>query len=208
MNIPSVKLPHTLLAASFLLSACGPLIEIGDGAPPPTLYSIQPSISDEVFSDGLVIYVSEPLLPGESVGNRIAVRTDDFELKFLKGGRWSEPFRMMLHRYFVGALSGSVEAQVVGAGSLDIRADCRLSINFQRFDYEAKSDRIVAQATARLSSLKKGSLLDSKVINVSADVSNDRSDKIVSGYNQAAGRVSSTLSLWLKDVLPACGDVE
>lgn len=208
MKTSSVKYPHILLAASFLLSACGPLIEIGDGGAPPTLYSIQPTISDEVSSNGLVIYVSEPLLPGESVGNRIAVRTDDFELKFLKGGRWAEPFRVMLHRYLVGALAGNVKAQVVGAGSLDIRADCRLSIDFQRFDYETKSDKIVAQATARLSSLKRGSLLDSKVINVSADVSSDRSDKIVSGYNQTAGKISSTLSLWLKDVLPACGDVD
>jgi len=152
----------------------------------------------------ILIYVSEPLLPGESVGNRIAVRTDDFELKFLKGGQWSEPFRMMLHRYLVGELANSVKAQVVGAGSLDIRADCRWTVDFQRLEYQAKSDKVIAQATARLSSLKSGSLLGNQTINVSADVSSDRSEKIVAGYNQAAGKIASALSLWLKDALPAC----
>lgn len=204
MKMLSVKLPHLLLATSLLLSACGPLIEFGDGSPPPALYSIQPTVNGEMSSAKLVLYVSEPMLPGESVGTRIAVRTDAFELKFLKGGQWSEPFRMMLHRYIVGDLADTVKAQVVGAGSLDIRADCRLSIDFQRFDYETGSGSVVAQATARLSSLKNGNLLSSKVINVSADVSSDKSDEIVSGYNQSAGKISSALSLWLKDALPAC----
>jgi ABC-type uncharacterized transport system auxiliary subunit len=208
MKIPSVKLPFALLATSLLLSACGPLIKIGDGSPPPALYSIQPTISGNLSNEGLVIYVSEPLLPGESIGNRIAVRTDDFELKFLKDGRWSEPFRMMLHRYFVGDLAGSVKAQVVGAGLLDISADCRLTVDFQRFDYETQSNSVVAKATARFVSLKSGSLLSSKVINISADVSSDKSDKIVSGYNQAASKVSTALSEWLKDALPACAAVE
>lgn len=208
MKSRSVKLPHLLLATSFLLSACGPLIEFGDGGPAAALYSIQPTISGDMATEGLVIYVSEPLLPGESVGNRIAVRTDDFELKFLKGGQWSEPFRMMLHRYLVGALAGNVEAQVVGAGALDVRADCRLTVDFQRFDYEAKSNAVVAQATARLSSLKSGNLLGNQIINVSADVSSDRREKIVAGYDQASGKVASALSLWLKDALPSCEGVD
>ena len=202
----SVKLPQLLLAGSFLMTACGPMIDLGDNGPAPTLYSIQPSLSGEMPGAGPVVFVSEPLLPGESLGNRIAVRTDDFELKFLQGGRWSEPFRMMLHRYLVTDLADSVEAQVVGAGSLDLRADCRLTVDFQRFDFETKTESVVAQATARLSSLKSGRLLDSAVINVAADVSSDSSEEIVSSYNQAAGQVTTTLGLWLKDVLPACED--
>ncbi len=198
------KAPCLLLATSLMLSSCGPLIEFGDGKPAPTLYSIQPTLDGEMSDEGPVIYVSEPTLPGESVGTRIAVRTDDFELQFLQGGRWSEPFRLMLHRYIVSDLTDSVKAQVVGAGSLDIRADCRLTVDFQRYDYETSSQSVVAKATARLSSLKSGSLLKSIVFAVSSDVPSDSSEAIVAAYNESAGKISAALSLWLKDALPAC----
>jgi len=203
-----MKITYPFIAASFLLSSCGPIIDLGNDQPPPTLYTIQSELSGSMANEGAVIYVSEPLLPGESIGTRIAVRTNEFELKFLSGGQWSEPFRMMLHRYLVSDLSSSIEAQVVGAGSLDLRADCRLSVDFQRFDYDASSSSIIAKAMARLSSLKSGALLTNKLIDVRADISSDSSDEIVSGYNQAAKLVSADLGSWLKEALPDCGGAD
>lgn len=201
----AVNFTSLVMGSALLLSACGPLIEFGDDAPPPRLYSIQPLVGSEFSIDGPVLYISEPLMPAEANSTRIAVRTEEFELSHLEGGRWSENFSVMLHRYIVSDLLASdITAQIVGAGALDIRADCRLALNFQRFEYNVQDGSINVSAIARLSSLSKGSLLSSKNIQVSQDVSNDSSDAIVAGYNEATGGITDALNLWLRSALVSC----
>jgi len=199
----------TLAAASVAalgLSSCGPLIDFGPEGTPSQVYTLTIPVghTPRAMNDDAVLMIDAPDMPGHARGIRIPVVEGQNGITWYSGAEWSEGAPDLLRRVFRAGLAINLNGPVIGAGALDVKADCRLAMNVSQFQFRPASNEVEVAADYRLISMRKGRLIASHQTISKIPVGADTAEQVVVGYDAALSEMIGGLTLWIKDHIETC----
>lgn len=109
----SLPFPASIaLVGVLLLGGCGPLVQVGGGAPPPTSLLTLTATAPAAAPTGSVavdmeqaVTVRPPVVPGALRTNRIPVMISDIDIQYVTGAQWSEPPARLFRRLIADSLT-------------------------------------------------------------------------------------------------------
>jgi cholesterol transport system auxiliary component len=191
-----------VLPGLLLLAACGPLVTIGDSGPAPQRFALALA-ADNSSVQALPLpslRVEELESPAELANARMAVRIGAQEVRYVKGGVWTErPARMM--RGLIGeALRQRSTGLIVSGTQVDIVPAYRLTGRLIAFQADAAgglATRVLVRSEQLLIATKTASVEASRHFEASAPASSDRPADIAAAANTAANLVAAQTAAWV-----------
>lgn len=191
---------------AFSLASCGPLIDFGPESSPSQVYTLTIPVGQtpRAMNDDAVLMIDAPDMPGHARGIRIPVVQGQNGITWYQGAEWSEGAPDLLRRVVRAGLAINLNGPVIGAGSLDVKADCRLAMNVSQFQFRPSSTEVEVAADYRLISMRKGRLVASHQTISMVPIGADTAEQVVAGYDEALAEMVSGLTLWLEDHMETC----
>lgn len=196
-----------LLAASFALASCGPIVSFGDEGPADTIYTLryQGGYAD---GNGPVVYVDEPTVADGLKGEAVAVALPDNQRSTIGGVRWSAPVSDLTRDYFTRSFGSETDALLVGDGGLDIRAACRLGLKVWELEYvpgeRAGNDRVSIAIEMSLVRLKDNHLISKTTFSQTPTVAGEGTDAVMAAFNDAMADLSGEAVAWFSGRFAQC----
>ena len=199
-----------VLAGSFLLASCGPLISFGDDGPADDVYTLHyegPLKSES--PTGPIIYVDSPQMVEGLDGQSITVRIDQNRRTTLAGSSWSAHLSDLVRDYVTLALGATSGANLVGGGGLDIKAGCRLGTKVWAMDYVPGAtpgeDRVELAIQFSLVRFSDSKLLSHPTFSETVHVQAANGHSIVAAFETAMGSAAQKYGRWFNAESNACG---
>ncbi|MEM9880665.1 MAG: ABC-type transport auxiliary lipoprotein family protein [Pseudomonadota bacterium] len=184
------------------IAGCGPLVDLGgENGPPARIFDLGTATGDSTrlqLIKQVIVYVEEPVANAVLDTDRMVIRMDGGEVKYLPGARWStRPTRMI--RLALQQTLGQVDRlTAVGRGALDIPSDYRLKVNLQGFEVDGTGAAALSYVAITVY------LIDSSGKLIASESFRDRSmlsiadpALVAENLNTSLTRVATALAQWL-----------
>jgi cholesterol transport system auxiliary component len=191
------------LGLALLLSACGPIVQLGGNAPAPdallTLSATAP-LPDYAGPSALgdTLGVAVPDAPAELQTLRLPVRVSDATVQYLTGASWSEQPNRQFQRLLADTLASS------GIAVLDTRggsiAPARaLTGHLREFGLDVRGKPVVrVRYDAQLAGPRGAGTVALKSFVVEEATPSDQPAAVAAALNRAANRLAADVALWVK----------
>ncbi len=193
------------LLAVALLTACGPLVSIGDSGPAPQRFALALAQGNAEPMQALPsVRVEELDAPAELANARMAVRIGAQEVRYVTGGVWTDrPSRMM--RGLLGeALRARSTGLILSGAQNDLVPAYRLTGRLIAFQADAPGG-VATQVSVRSEQLlilaKTGAVIATSRFEESAPASSDRPADLAAAANVAANAVAAQTADWVRTSL-------
>jgi len=199
-----------VLAGSFLLASCGPLISFGNDGPADDVYTLHyPGALKNESPMGPIVYVDSPQMVEGLDGQDITVRIEENRRTTLAGSSWSAHLSDLVRDYVTLALGATSDANLVGGGGLDIKAGCRLGTKVWAMDYvpgaSAGEDKVELAIQFSLVRLSDSKLLSHPSFTETVEVSASGGRGIVAAFETAMENAARDYGRWFSAESKACG---
>ncbi len=201
---PSLDLPAAVAAAAFVLSACGPLVQIGGNAKTPaSLLALRataapPPVTATTTDPRATVLVLVPAVPGTLQTLRLPVLVTDTSIEYLTGASWAE----QPNREFQRVLADTIAAR--GIPVLDPRQSTAasgrtLSGTLQDFTLDVRNPAAVVvrvRYDAALTGVDKVPFAIRR-FDASAPVATQNPADVAVALNTAANSVAADVATWI-----------
>ncbi len=185
------------LIAALLLTSCGPLVKIGDSGPQPQRFTLA-LLPQEAQRRALpIMRVDDLEAPAELATQRMAVRVGAQEVRYLRGGVWTDRPARLLRALVAEALRQRSTASVLSPGQINIRADYNVSGRLIAFQAEADGAVANRVRVALDLTLQKGSRIETHVFDIREHAASDAPADLAAATNRAANHVTAQAADWL-----------
>jgi len=212
MNLHFAKNIKTLtsVVGLFALTACGPLISLGNDGPADEVFSLRyPAAFKNASATGPIIYVDGPQLVEGIDGRGVAVRLAGNKRTVLEGAAWAAHLSDLVRDYVIHALASQTNVNLVSEGGLDIEAGCRLGIKVWAMEFvpgkSASEDQVQVAMQFSLVRLADSKLLAHPTFSKNEAVISSDGSGVVAAFNAAMESASHDYSRWLNERAGECG---
>jgi cholesterol transport system auxiliary component len=184
------------LAASLLLVACGPIVQVGGNSKPPdSLLTLRAEPSEPAAQSGKPILVALPDVPGSLRTLRIPVATSATEFAYLAEASWIEQPSILFRRL----LADTIESRS-GRLALDERnmvaAEHRLSGRLVEFGLDVRSAPEVRVRFDAVLTRSGRTLVASRRFEASAPSPSEAGPDVARALNSVANDIARQVADW------------
>lgn len=196
------------VAAALMISACGPIVQIGAKTPPAqSLLLIEadtttaPQLQDTV--KGTTLAVELPQLPSTLQTLRLAVRTSDNEIQYLPAASWAEIPSRLVQRLISDTL-GNSGIVIIDRSQASARADVALSGTLREFALDVRNpsgSSVVVRFDAQLTRTGTPRPIAIRRFDASEPVRSEAPVDVAAALSRATNRLAAELSIWTSQSL-------
>jgi cholesterol transport system auxiliary component len=187
-----------ILASLLLLTACGPLVKIGDSGPAPQRYTLTAMPSDTTALALPNLRMEELETAADLASNRIAVRVGAQEVRYLVGGIWTDKPARLLRNLLADHLRPRSSGVVLAANQPEVPVAYRVTGRLTAFQAEGAGKIAThAQVSAELFILQGTQIIASRSFAQRRSLSSDSAGDVTASLNQAANDISTEASTWI-----------
>ena len=196
-----------ILPALFL-GACS-LPNLPGSGKPPELYDLTPksTFSEDLPTVDWQLVVELPTAPAGLDTNRIAVRETATKISYIKDVTWIDRVPSLVQTLLVESFENSGRIIAVGRESVGLRADYVLKLDVREFQLErgGGKDRVNVRLSAKLVRMPARVIIGTMTAAHEVDISNSTITSVVSGFDEALGKVLKKVAEWSL-TLPSADD--
>ncbi len=198
-----------LLASPLLIAACGSLVDLGPGGPPPAIYTLPPVVHvDDATAAPVRLLVEEPGVAGALDSDRIAVRRSPILIEYLADARWEDRVPRLVERHLTAYLDGRKGLAAVGALEADLPVAYRLRLDLRTFEADIPGDggpspRAVVAVAATLQSATSSAIVAERYFTAVEQADATDAEAIVRALGTATDRIAAALADWIETHLAA-----
>jgi cholesterol transport system auxiliary component len=187
-----------ILAALLLLTACGPLVKIGDSGPAPQRFTLTTAASNATAVVLPTLRVEELESAADLASNRIAVRVGAQQVRYLVGGIWTDKPARLLRNLLADHARARSSGVVLAANQPEVPVAYRITGRLTAFQAEG-AGKIATHAlvSAELFILQGPKIIASRSFAQRRSLSSDRAEDVTTSLNQAANDMSAEASAWV-----------
>ncbi|WBX85087.1 ABC-type transport auxiliary lipoprotein family protein [Sphingosinicella microcystinivorans] len=187
-----------VLTALLLVSACGPLVQIGGGGDPPdSLLTLRAEASEARALTGKPLLVTMPSAPGALRTLRIPVTTEATEIAYLPKANWVEQPVVLFQRLLGEVVQARTGRPVLDERNVDIGAANRLSGRLVEFGLDVRgAPQVRVRYDAMVSATGTG-YVASRSFEATRPVSAETGPAIARALNEAANEVAASVGDWI-----------
>ncbi len=195
----------TLVAAgAALLSACGPLVQVGGNAPAPDVLLVLRSTAPPPAwagpaALGETLAVAVPVAPAELQTLRLPVQVGDAQVQYLAGASWSEQPARQLQRVLADTLAGAGVA-VLGTEAGSIIPARQLTGSLREFGLDVRGAGAVVRVRldAQLAGPRGSGTVAMRSFTAEETPASQQPAAVAAALNRAANRVAADVAAWVK----------
>lgn len=191
-----MKSPAMMLLVA--LSACGPIVQIGGNATPPSsLLTLRAVPGEAARSDGRLLLLTLPGIPGALRTVRIPVTTQATEIAYLADANWVEQPNILFQRLLGEVIQARSGRPVVDERNVDVAAEHRLSGRLVEFGLDVRAaPQVSVRYDAVLTSAKDG-YIASRRFEAVRPVTSERGPDVARALNDAANALAGEVGDWI-----------
>ncbi|MEI6419353.1 MAG: ABC-type transport auxiliary lipoprotein family protein [Sphingomonadales bacterium] len=192
---------YAVLMALLTLAGCGPLVQVGGNAPPPTALLLLPANVEAPAPARLAgagtMAVALPQVPATLQTLRLAVRVDATQVQYLPRASWAEQPNRLFRRLLADHIAAAGQP-VLPAGSTVVPGRV-LAGTLRDFGLDVRgASQVVVRFDAELTDpLGKGQVA-LKSFTASEPVSSQTPEAVAAALAKAANRLGAELAGWVK----------
>jgi len=190
----------------FVLTACGPLVQIGAGkAPPNSLLMIEAAAKPAASPTALAmtLTVELPQTPAMMQTLRLPVRTSDSEIRYLEAASWAEAPSRQFQRLLSDTLAARGMA-ILDRSQAATRPVASLSGTLRDFTLDVRSaPKVVVRYEAQLSKPGQPTPVALRRFEMTEPVSSQQPADVAAALGRAANRLAEELADWTSASLDA-----
>ncbi len=193
-----------LLCSVLLVSGCSALGALDEASRPLAAYDLQAAGAGPVARGGASageLVVESPVVGGALDTDRILIRPDPLEARYLPGARWTDPTAAMVQTLMVRRLDATGGFRHVGRRPLGSAGDYALLSELTDLQAEAFDDAGTVTAHIRLDAklLREDDarILAGRVFEASVPAGSTEAADVVSALDRAMSMILDDLSRWL-----------
>jgi cholesterol transport system auxiliary component len=196
-----VRNKNILVATLLLLTACGPLVKIGDSGPAPQRYTLTAAPSDTIAKALPVLRIEELETAADLASNRIAVRVGTQEVRYLVGGIWTDKPARLMRNLLADHLRARSQGVVLAANQPEVQVAYRVTGRLIAFQAEgAGAIATHAQVSAEYFILQGTKIIASRSFGQRRRLISDRANDVTASLNQAANDMNADASAWVASI--------
>jgi cholesterol transport system auxiliary component len=185
-------------AILLLLTACGPLVKIGDSGPAPQRFTLTAAPSEATASALPTLRIEELETAADLSSNRIAVRVGAQEVRYLVGGIWTDKPARLLRSLLADHMRTRSQDVVLAANQPEVPVAYRVTGRLTAFQAEGPGSLAThAQISAEYIILQGTKIIASRSFAQRRSLSSDRAQDVTSSLNEAANALSNEASAWI-----------
>lgn len=199
------RLPFRLasLFLASMLASCGPIVQIGAKGPPAQSLLLieadaQPDSSKAAALGGTTLAVEPPQLPAMLQTLRLAVRTSDNEVQYLKAASWAETPSRLVQRLLSDTLTARGMA-VIDRSQAGARADASLSGMLREFTLDVRNPAapmVSVRFDAQLTRAGVARPLAIRSFVATEPAPSDSPVDVAAALSRATNRMAGDLAIW------------
>jgi cholesterol transport system auxiliary component len=193
---------NKFLTLLLLLSACGPLVKIGDSGPAPQRFSLSAAPSETTAIAMPALRVETLDTSADLATTRIAVRVGQQEVRYLASGIWTDKPAQLLRNLLADHLRPRSTGVVLAANQLDVVTPFRISGRLTGFQAEGAAALAThASVSAELFILQGNKIIASRSFNRRRTLPSDRPNDVTASLNSAANDIAADAADWITATL-------
>ncbi len=182
------------------LSACGPLVKIGEDGPPPARFSLAavlPAAASAPSTAALTLRIDDIEAPQELALDRLVVRNGTQQIEYLKDMRWTDkPTRLMRPLLAEHVKALRPEALIMSATQLEPAAQYQLSGRLVAFQVQRDSGKAIVRMDVLLQSPRSKAVF-ARSFTSEAPTAVTSAASMAAGINTAANAVAADIAAWV-----------
>jgi cholesterol transport system auxiliary component len=187
-----------ILMSLLLLTACGPLVKIGESGPPPQRFTLTLATQSGPTHALPLLRVEDFEAPAELASSRMAIQVGAQEVRYLAGMQWTDRPARLMRGLIADSLRQSSTAPVLVTGQADVTTGLRISGRLTRFHALAPTGLATEVSVGlELMLLKGSSIAASRRFSVTEPSSSDRPADLAAAFNRATGRITTEATNWI-----------
>ncbi len=198
----TIRITHrlTLIGLAMLAAACGPLVELPNSGPAPSLYTLTPvpAIAGEGTTD--LLLVEDPTAAGGLDSTMLARRSSPTAIQYYAGGRWADRPTQMIQAALVEAFEMAGQHVSRGRGGTSVPAVYELQTDLRDFQAEFYSGGDIPEIRVRLAitlvRLGKLETIGKNSILVTRQANGPTLDSVVLAFDDAADEAMRQAVEW------------
>lgn len=197
-----------MLALFAGLAGCGPLVKIGDDAPPLSLHTLRVLEPLPAMALPTPLLVDEPEAVAELRSPRMAVRTSPTGIEYLARARWVDPPARLFSKLLEEQLRFAADGQVLSFRQIDAPFAYRLNSRLIDFHVDVSDkDNPRARVSLYLTLLTAPNprVVSVTRVDVAAPLASTRPDAVAVTMNELANAAARQIADWLAAVPTASG---
>jgi cholesterol transport system auxiliary component len=192
------------LLALMTLTACGPLVKIGESGPPPQRFTLVAAPNTAAVVALPTLRVDDLESAAELANTRIAVRVGAQEVRYVTGGLWTDRPTRLLRAVLADTLRQRSTGLVLSAAQADIAPAYRLAGRLIAFQAEAPNGVVTHMKISTeqlLIMAKTGTVLASRRFEAREASRSDRPADLAEAANAAANIIAAQTTDWVSSQL-------
>lgn len=215
-KLPTSKLSGLALAAGLAasLSACGPLVKLGDDSPPPSLFALRSAEPEGAETAPRALPSPLLLTPPDTIAElrppRIAVFTSLTGVSYLPASRWVDPPARLMARLLEDRLREASSGLVITPRQFEVGYNYRLNTRLTKFHVDARNGDHIARVrieaallTAPSAKLPDQLVVGTRSFEAERPLASTNPKHVTENLNAAANDVATQLANWLATLGPA-----
>lgn len=200
-----------LLSAA--LAACGPIVELPGGGPPPSVYELDPlaRLETGLPASDVTVLVEEPGISGSLRVDRIAIKPSANRVEYFAASKWADRTPLLIHNHILQSLETAGAFRVIGFSSIDLPSDYRLKLDVRDFQAEeagAGAYDVKVRILARLITQGPVRIIAEKSFSSNLQAPGAGTESVVATFNEALDDVVRDMARWLAESLAAAEAAE
>jgi cholesterol transport system auxiliary component len=193
---------YAVVMALLALTACGPLVQVGGNAPPPTALLLLPANVEAPaparLAGNSTLAVALPQVPSTLQTLRLAVRVDATQVQYLPHASWAEQPNRLLRRLLADHIAAAGQPVLLAAST--VVPGRVLAGTLRDFGLDVRgAPQVVVRFDAELTDpLGKGPVA-LKSFSASEPVASQTPEAVAAALGRAANRLGADVALWVKE---------
>lgn len=198
--------PFVACLLSVLIVACGPIVELPGGGPPPSVYELDPveRLGTDLAVSDVTVLVEEPGISGSLRVDRIAIKPSANRVEYFAASKWADRTPLLIHNHILQSLETAGAFRVIGFASIDLPSDYRLKLDVRDFQAEevgAGAYDVKVRVLARLITQGPVRIIAEKSFASDLRAAGAGTESVVATFNEALDDVVRDMASWLAEGL-------
>ncbi|MFN3230842.1 MAG: ABC-type transport auxiliary lipoprotein family protein [Alphaproteobacteria bacterium] len=205
--IRSLRFPLGVVVLAWVCAACGPLVELPNSGPAPSLYTLTPVPAPVGEGTQALLLVEDPTAAGGLDSTLLARRSSPTAIQYYAGGRWADRPTVMLQSALVEAFELSGQHVSRGRGGTSVPADFELQTDLRDFQAEFFDGGTIPEVRVRLAltlvRLGKLATVGKTSIEITRRPVGSSLDAVVLAFDEAADEAMAEAVAWTIEQIKA-----
>ncbi|WP_350334872.1 ABC-type transport auxiliary lipoprotein family protein [Coralliovum pocilloporae] len=144
------------------------------------------------------LLIKEPSAVSVLDSERIAIRSDAFEVSYLAKAQWTDSVPKLVQARMIQTFENSGRTRAIGRPGEGLLIDYQLAFDVRAFEAVSDGDsRAVVRFGVKIINERNGRLVGQRVFEANAPVAGHDADLVVEGINQAFNTAADDIVRWV-----------